>query len=251
MPKGVKRPLTGRAIWPGVDLLAAGSNVILPGARANNGKYTILRGFNECEVPEAPVAFIKLLRDAPRPKKPDLETVPDLPAQGAGTVSARQWFLLRRSKVFWTMWDRRKLYGESNRFLLRVPPRKTLLLNWTERRTDRHGPAGLVDETRPQSTGGEVPESNHSRCLGGGAGVCSPLERNKWAGSHKCCIITSLWTGAARRGRPLSLVSRRVLELNREHPDWTKGQLAAAAGVRQRHVSMILARHGESDTGIV
>ena len=97
-------------LWPGIDILATGSNVILAGSRTQAGQYTVARSFEECSIPEAPLAFIKLIRAAQRtkpgpnrsvrrfePRVTDFET--------SSAVSRRQWFLLFRNRVFRRFWN--------------------------------------------------------------------------------------------------------------------------------------------------
>jgi hypothetical protein len=95
------------SLWPGIDILAAGSNVILPGSRTTAGQYRALRSFEECPIPEAPRKFIKLIRRAQKTRR---EPVPKgcqrLPDCDSSPVSARQWFTLFRNKVFRSFWNR-------------------------------------------------------------------------------------------------------------------------------------------------
>ena len=109
VPKGFR--IHGKvAVWPGVDILAAGSNVILPESRTEAGQYHVLRSFEECPIPEAPRAFIKLIRTAQNAlRKPvgtwrrPANTLNDL---DTSQVSTRQWCLLFRNRVFRSFWER-------------------------------------------------------------------------------------------------------------------------------------------------
>jgi len=51
------------ALWPGIDILAAGSSVILPGSRTEVGEYRALRTFDECLIPKAPREFVSRTAD--------------------------------------------------------------------------------------------------------------------------------------------------------------------------------------------
>jgi hypothetical protein len=99
-------------LWPGVDLLATGSNVILPGAKVRDGVYTSLRGFNRCAIPEAPVAFVDALRASATTRHRYSDPLIDLPSSETATVSQQQRYLLMRDPIFQTMWRRRKQYGD-------------------------------------------------------------------------------------------------------------------------------------------
>jgi Bifunctional DNA primase/polymerase, N-terminal len=77
------------SLWPGIDILAAGSSVVLPGSRTDAGVYRALRSFEECSIPEAPRAFVKLIRG---PKRHGVVPV------GRGRYFPRTWLrrILRR-----------------------------------------------------------------------------------------------------------------------------------------------------------
>ena len=116
MPKGF-RVRTAIGLWPGVDILAAGSNVILPGSRTESGEYRELRSFRECPIPEAPRALVKLIREAERTKRNTIRSVQKRPlplSMGDGPeVSSRQWWLLFRNRVFRSFWSRTAKLGDT------------------------------------------------------------------------------------------------------------------------------------------
>ena len=105
------------ALWPGIDILANGSSVILPGSRTEAGEYCAVRSFEECAIPEAPRAFLKLIRTAQKARRS--------PAQLRATrgafmtevdtseVSRRQWWLLFRNRVFRSFWKRQGKAGDA------------------------------------------------------------------------------------------------------------------------------------------
>jgi hypothetical protein len=104
-------------LWPGIDILAAGSNVILAGSRTEAGQYKMVRSFEECPIPEAPLAFVKLIRAALRAKaRPDRPATRSEPAADCDTsvVSRRQWFLLFRNKVFRGFWNRQRKAADTS-----------------------------------------------------------------------------------------------------------------------------------------
>jgi hypothetical protein len=75
IPKGFRiRPRV--ALFPGIDILTAVSNVILPGSRTSAGDYRALRSFEESPIPEAPRALMKLIRDAQRSRQSRLRASP-------------------------------------------------------------------------------------------------------------------------------------------------------------------------------
>jgi hypothetical protein len=39
-------------LWPGIDILATGSNVILAGSRTHAGQYKVARSFEDCSIPD-------------------------------------------------------------------------------------------------------------------------------------------------------------------------------------------------------
>jgi hypothetical protein len=99
------------SLWPGIDILAAGSSVILPGSRTVAGRYKPLRSFEECPIPEAPRELIRLIRQAqgmrPRGDRSLLGHSQPLPSGDNSSVSPRQWWLLFRNRVFRALWNRR------------------------------------------------------------------------------------------------------------------------------------------------
>jgi hypothetical protein len=112
VPKGFRvRSCVG--LWPGIDILAAGSSVILPGSRTIAGEYRALRSFDECPIPEAPVALIKLIRKAQKAKRKPVTKGSRLP-DGDMLVSHRQWWLLLRNKVFRSFWNRAKKMADTS-----------------------------------------------------------------------------------------------------------------------------------------
>jgi hypothetical protein len=115
VPKGF--PIRPRvALWPGIDILTAGSSVILPGSRTDAGEYRALRSFDECSIPEAPRAFVKLIRSAQEDGRSHRagETVPPyMTATDTSEVSRRQWYLLFRNRVFRSFWKRQGKAGDA------------------------------------------------------------------------------------------------------------------------------------------
>lgn len=104
-------------LWPGIDILAAGSNVILPRSLTEAGEYRMLRAFDECSVPEAPRDFIKLIRSAQKEKVRLDRSAPSrsksLPVGGSSLVSHRQWWLLFRNRFFRSFWRRQGKAGDA------------------------------------------------------------------------------------------------------------------------------------------
>jgi Bifunctional DNA primase/polymerase, N-terminal len=106
VPKWFRVP-SSICLWPGIDILAAGSNVILPGSRTVAGPYRVLRSFDARPIPDAPRAFIKLIRQAQRTKRaPVPKCSQRLPDGDNSVVSSRQWWLLFRNTVFRSFWSR-------------------------------------------------------------------------------------------------------------------------------------------------
>jgi hypothetical protein len=103
------------SLWPGIDILAAGCSVILPGSRTEAGEYKALRSFGGCDVPELPRGFAELIRKArasvpPSTSKALSSTIPDA---GPNAVSRREWWLLFRNHVFRSFWTRSGKFGDS------------------------------------------------------------------------------------------------------------------------------------------
>jgi hypothetical protein len=98
-------------LWPGIDILAAGSNVILPGSRTEAGQYRALRSFEDCPIPEAPRAFVRRIRQAQRAAPGRDRSLwsrsRSLPVGDSSLVSRRQWWLLFRNQVFRAFWNRK------------------------------------------------------------------------------------------------------------------------------------------------
>ena len=96
-------------LWPGIDILAAGSSVILPGSHTDAGRYKAVRSFEDCPIPDAPRELIRLIRQAqgPRRDRPLLGRSHPLPSGDTSSVSPRQWWLLFRNQVFRALWSRR------------------------------------------------------------------------------------------------------------------------------------------------
>jgi len=96
------------AIWPGIDILTAGSSVILRGSRTDTGEYRAIRSFDECWIPEAPREWVSLIR---RVRK-ETQTNDTSPAAHpdpfadveTSDVSRRQRWLLFRNRVFRSFW---------------------------------------------------------------------------------------------------------------------------------------------------
>jgi hypothetical protein len=116
IPKGFRiRPTV--ALFPGIDILAAVSNVILPGSRTSAGDYRVRRSFEEFPIPEAPRALMKLIRDAqpPRSRQNRLQASPSgfMGSVDTSEVSRRQWYLLFRNRAFQSFWNRRGKAGDA------------------------------------------------------------------------------------------------------------------------------------------
>jgi hypothetical protein len=109
------RPMV--ALWPGIDILAAGSSVILPGSRTEAGEYRALRSFEECSIPEAPRAFVKLIRraqgDGRCPNRSHATVSTYMTETGTSDVSPRQRWLLFRNRVFRSFWKRQGKAGDA------------------------------------------------------------------------------------------------------------------------------------------
>jgi hypothetical protein len=103
-------------IWPGIDILAAGSSVILPGSRTEAGEYRALRTFDECAIPEAPREFVTLIRRGQKARQADRSSAArHSPFADVETsdVSRRQWWLLFRNRVFRSFWKREGKAGDA------------------------------------------------------------------------------------------------------------------------------------------
>jgi hypothetical protein len=116
VPKGL--PIRPRvALWPGIDILSAGSSVILPGSRTDRGDYRALRTLDEWTIPEAPRQFVKLIRstqtDGRCPTRRDRIGAEYMDAINTSNVCRRQWWLLFRNRVFQSFWERRGKAGDA------------------------------------------------------------------------------------------------------------------------------------------
>jgi hypothetical protein len=104
------------AIWPGIDILAAGSSVILPGSRTDVGEYRALRTFDECAIPEAPRQFVSLIRQGQKARqanRPCAARHNPFAEVETSDVSRRQWWLLFRNRVFRSFWKREGKAGDA------------------------------------------------------------------------------------------------------------------------------------------
>lgn len=105
------------ALWPGIDILAAGSSVILPGSRTKGGEYRVVRSFDDCAIPEAPREFVRLIRSLQRagrsPHRPSTKSSSVLAEVDTSQVSPRQWFLLFKNRVFRSFWTRQGKCGDA------------------------------------------------------------------------------------------------------------------------------------------
>jgi hypothetical protein len=116
-PRGFR--LTSQVgIFPGIDLLAAGSNWILHGSSVQRGTYESIVGFKD-GIPEMPAELARLLLARQRQTKPTSKrkagsaTPPaPMPTAGPARVSPRHWFMLRRNQVFRKMWRMQKQVGD-------------------------------------------------------------------------------------------------------------------------------------------
>jgi hypothetical protein len=104
-------------LWPGIEILAAGASVILPGSLTQTGKYRAIRSFEECAIPEAPRALVRLIRSkqitrhpSHRPRSTPISLMADA---DTSSVSRRQWWLLFRNRVFRTFWNRQGKLGDA------------------------------------------------------------------------------------------------------------------------------------------
>lgn len=96
------------SLWPGIDILAAGSSVILPGSRTDAGEYRVIRSFEQYTIPEAPLTLVKLIRKVQKTRRratrPSV-AIPTLVTEAdTSEVSLRQWWLLFRNQVFRSFW---------------------------------------------------------------------------------------------------------------------------------------------------
>ena len=110
------------ALWPGIDVLTAGSSVILPGVEpmANTARCVRLtkpnsRGAAPIRRPDPRVAGGDQHRPVAR------NAIRSSRRVGHLRVSQRQWCLLFKNRVFRSFWRRQGKAG-SNGFGLRVPP---------------------------------------------------------------------------------------------------------------------------------
>jgi hypothetical protein len=97
-------------LWPGIDILATGSSVILPGSRTDTGQYTALRSFEDCPIPEAPKEFIALIRRSQKATslgRPLMSPSRPVPAGDSSLVSTRLWYRLFHNRVFYAFWKRK------------------------------------------------------------------------------------------------------------------------------------------------
>jgi hypothetical protein len=104
-------------IWPGIDILAAGSSVILTGSRTDDGQYRALRSFKDCPTPEAPKAFIALIREAQKTMpldRPLMSPARPIPAGDSSLVSTRQWYRLFHNRVFYAFWNRKGNFRDNS-----------------------------------------------------------------------------------------------------------------------------------------
>jgi hypothetical protein len=107
---------TAVALWPGIDVLATGSSVILPGSRTEAGDYREVRSFEGCPIPEAPRPFISLIRGLQRETSTDRRRAPQSAPRAemdTSEVSRRQWYLLFRNRVFRSFWRRHGKAGDA------------------------------------------------------------------------------------------------------------------------------------------
>jgi Bifunctional DNA primase/polymerase, N-terminal len=105
------------ALWPGIDILACGSSVILPGSRTEHGEYRAVRSFDDCPIPEAPRAFVKLIRNvqkgSTRSSRVPVTASTLFAEANSSEVSARQWWLLFKNRVFRSFWKRQGKAGDA------------------------------------------------------------------------------------------------------------------------------------------
>jgi hypothetical protein len=109
VPKG--SPVrTTVSLWPGIDILAAGSSVVLPGSHTAAGEYQLLRSFEDFPIPEVPRAFLRLMRKLQKPRRATVRPRGSdsrlLAELDTSVVSRRQWVLLFRNRTFRTFWKR-------------------------------------------------------------------------------------------------------------------------------------------------
>lgn len=105
------------ALWPGIDILTLGSNVIQPGAVLEEGRYNVVSSFHE-GLPDCPVHLLELIADRQQAHPCRRATVPPSPTPApvpAGLtptpvppgLNDREWFRLRCNETFRRMWDLR------------------------------------------------------------------------------------------------------------------------------------------------
>jgi len=118
------------ALWPGVDVLTDGCSVILPGSCTDAGEYRALRSFEEHPIPEAPRAFIKLIRTAEAGRgnaDQGRSAVPRYMADAdTSQVTRRQWWLLFRNRVFPVLLKATREGRGKHRLGIRVSPLRRL-----------------------------------------------------------------------------------------------------------------------------
>jgi hypothetical protein len=105
------------SLWPGIDILAAGSSVILPGSRTDAGEYRAIRSFEQCTIPEAPLTLVRLIREVQKTRRGAVRAqsaVSTLMTEAdTSEVSRRQWWLLFRNQVFRSFWKRQGKAGDA------------------------------------------------------------------------------------------------------------------------------------------
>jgi hypothetical protein len=233
-------------IWPGVDLLAGGSNVILPGARVKEGAYKAIRGFDQCAIPDAPVAFVDALQAAKRPKNRYSEPLINFPCSETAKVSDQQRYLLMRDPIFQTMWYCRKRYGDLTKSCYEFHIAKCCLARGLS-------PDQVVTVVRWwwAKYGLQPKERRLRRCIIPKAWTEVAPYVLKWQSEHpsrgntNAVSLLPCSEEKPRRGRPLSSSTRRVLNIRTDHPDWTSKEIAETAGITQRSAAMILHRYAE------
>jgi hypothetical protein len=233
---------TCTALWPGVDLLTGGANVILPGSVTLAGTYRVARNFTEAAIPKAPDTLIELLESSlrvlRRSRWDELQnTIAAVPTSESGSVHKREWFRLWRNKSFASMWNLRKIYGDTSKSAyefhlagtcfcngLSAEQTLTVLRCWWRVHNFR--------DREPKFTKAILPDAwKH----------VEPYVE-EWKAKHNSCTTTSLAPCAV--GRPLSESTQRILSLAQEYPEWRASRIAVVAGVSRQVAANVIRRHG-------
>lgn len=214
--------------WPGIDILAANSNVILPGSRSVFGNYRQSRGFDH--LPEAPARFMEVLAERQVMTAAGGKTFASIPLPIGETseVTRRQWYLLRRNKYFWTMWRRCKTDGDRSLSAYEFHIAKACFCCGLQE-------TQVVAVLRCWWRAHEL--ANRERKFVRGVMPSAWDEVAEWVAKWK------LEHQPKARGRKVSMATHQVLSLSSENPEWTPKRLSDETGLEYSHVLMTLRRH--------